>query len=123
MRPLSCSFFIAIISIELSFSSEPLPTGRKTGKNTLNTGKLLPKYIMLEESMLPSTEMAPDGKSVSCTQEPLHSRQIHQKDHEWLLPAMEDPMQQFMQDQLEPQSRSLPFQNLAVRKQRHVVMG
>ena len=27
MRPLSCSFFIAIISIELSFSSEPLPNG------------------------------------------------------------------------------------------------
>src|SRR5947208_227730 len=98
-------------------------TGRKTGKNALNTGKLLPKYIVLEESMLPYTEMVPDGKSVSCRQELLLSRPTHQKDREWLLPAMQDPMQQFRQDQLEPQSRLLPFQNLAVRKQRHVVMG
>src|SRR5437868_2229941 len=79
--------------------------------------------MMLEESMLPSTEMVQDGKSVSCRQELLHSRPTHQKDREWLLPASEDPMQQFRQDQLEPQSRLLPFQNLAVRKQRHVVMG
>src|SRR5437588_12979067 len=46
---------------------------------------MLPKYMALEESMLPYTEMA--------------------------------------QDQLEPQPSSLPIQNLAVRKQRHVVMG
>src|SRR5437588_4952306 len=46
---------------------------------------MLPKYMALEESMLPYTEMA--------------------------------------QDQLEPQPSSLPIQNLAVRKQRHVVLG
>src|SRR5256714_10607323 len=84
---------------------------------------MLPKYMVLEESMLPYTEMAQDGNGVSCTQESLHSRHTHQKDRELLLPAMEDPTQQFMQDQLEPQPSSLPIQNLTVRKQRHVVMG
>src|SRR5712691_2951297 len=84
---------------------------------------MLPKYMVLEESMLPYTEMAQDGNGASCTQESLHSRHTHQKDRELLLPAMEDPTQQFMQDQLEPQPSSLPIQNLAVRKQRYVVMG
>src|SRR2546422_534837 len=84
---------------------------------------MLPKYMVLEESMLPYTEMAQDGNGVSCTQESLHSRHTHQKDRELLLPAMEDPTQQFRQDQLEPQPSPLPIQNLAVRKQRHVVMG
>src|SRR5438094_7076143 len=73
--------------------------------------------------MLPYTEMVQDGNSVSCRQGLHHYRPKYQKDRELLLPAMEDPMRQFMQDQLEPQSSSLPFQNLAVRKQRHVVMG
>src|SRR5437868_14924672 len=84
---------------------------------------MLPKYMVLEESMLPYTEMAQDGNGVSCTQESLHSRHTHQKDRELLLPAMEDSTQQFIQDQLEPQPSSLPIQHLAVRKQRHVVMG
>ena len=120
--PLSHTKLLPHCLLALTFEKR-WETGRKTGKNALKTGKLLPKYMMLEESMLPYTEMVQDGKSVSCRQELLHSRPTHQKDREWLLPAMQDPMQQFRQDQLEPQSRLLPFQNLAVRKQRHVVMG